>query len=409
MARFTQNAGGDGSALNYVQVAGTPVPVTGYPTIIASLTITTTGKPVQISVTGDGTNTQANTWVKLNLFRDEQPIGNPIQIEASAVSENVPYAINFIDDVSAGQHLYQAIVTDMSVGTWTFGELSGPVINAVELTGFKGDTGARGLQGEQGIQGETGPQGEQGIQGETGPQGPAGEGGESGPKTWTASNDALYEIRQAHGGAEITLDLPTSNGDVVSPVGNFVNATTVLVDVPEILSQDINNVYNGGQYFRRLTLDINGVTRNFQINSAGSLPNQWYLNSIDGLVTLYNGVGSYANIEYGGAPVVWWDADTLGLVPGGDEWKFRGAKIEYHAYSSDSGTLIGTVYIADDSGDSNVTHIETSSGGNDNGNVVLWNRSGGEQQLYAYRADLESDTVKIHWTAQVYYGTETWD
>ena len=71
--------------------------------------------------------------------------------------------------------------------------------------------------------------------------------------------------------------------------------------------------------------------------------------------------------------------------------------------------MIGTIYIADDSGDSNVTHIETSSGGNDNGNIVLWNRSGGEQSLYAYRADNEGDVVRIHWTAQIYYGTEFWD
>jgi hypothetical protein len=157
MARFTQGGGsGDGSALNYVQVAGTQVTVSSAPATIINLDITTTGKPVQISVTGEGSNASAGSWVRVNLFRGNTAIGNEIQIEASDVSENVPYAINFIDDVAAGTYNYSARVTTKSSGNWTFGEVAGPVINAVELTGFKGDTGAQGPQGEPGVQGEPG-------------------------------------------------------------------------------------------------------------------------------------------------------------------------------------------------------------------------------------------------------------
>lgn len=812
-----------GSELNYVQVIGTQQIISSAPNSIIDLDITTTGKPVQISVTGEGANTTPASWVRMNLFRDGVAIGNEMQIEASAVSENVPYAINFIDDVSAGTYNYSAVITEMSGGAWQFGEASGPVMNAVELTGFKGDDGVQGVQGPAGEDGEgfnfrgawvtdtfyskndvvtqngssyianydyqdtDGPyldgdlwaplalKGEPGTGGEgagTGnfvfnednmstngdmtisvngvpgtinlsayaginlqfaeqqsgaglifpdgtvqttafveqitsplpefltyvqgrqalphvninfgwdsngvwfgptavdsqsdqsypvftsfnlnstdkvfvsfnvdieencsdvgvcvfPSGtvpnwtwgsdetriaaqfncpsmeihgttistngspsvpapgeyrieftydpnleadnvkfeyfalndsvaigsqtltevlPSGsyrvgfasdndtddEGtntplnrtyisqlsivvndgdanffdtlkngysgasnivdltvpvnildtngdnfitftrtntgtarietpqddlslrsarditlfaGSDGPgkvyigwgdanytpnatnevatlgdidesianalgsatKTWTAPNDALYEIRQAHGGIQVTLDQPTSSGDVVSAVGNFINQTLILVSVPEILSGEFNNVYNGGQYFRRLTLDFNGYSRNFRISGSGPEQYQWYIECLDGPVTVYNSAGFYANLEYGGAPAVWWDADSLGFVSEGDMWKFRGAKIEYHAYSSDSGTMIGTIYIADDSGDNNVTHIETSSGGNDNGNVVLWKRYGNEGQLFAYRVDNEDDTVKIHWTAQVYYGTEYYD
>lgn len=157
MARFTQGGGsGDGSALNYVQVESNQVTITTAPQDVVSLEITTTGKPVQVSITGEGANASAGSWVKMALFRDGTLIGQTIQIESSAASENVPYALNFIDEVSAGTHTYTAKIVGKSAGNWTFGEVSGPVMNAVELTGFKGDTGATGPQGVQGEQGEPG-------------------------------------------------------------------------------------------------------------------------------------------------------------------------------------------------------------------------------------------------------------
>jgi hypothetical protein len=161
MARFTGADGGNNgaSALNYVQVAGTPQTISSAPNSIVDLNITTTGKPVQISVTGEGANANAGSWLRLNLFRDDVEIGNAIQMESSAASENVPFAINFIDDVQAGTYNYSARVTTLAGGNWTFGEAAGPVMNAVELTGFKGDRGLRGLTGDQGPQGEPGPAG----------------------------------------------------------------------------------------------------------------------------------------------------------------------------------------------------------------------------------------------------------
>jgi hypothetical protein len=162
MARFTQPVGSSnngGAALNYVQVAGTQQTISSAPNAIVDLDITTTGAPVQISVTGEGANAAAGSWLRLNLFRDNTEIGNPIQMESSAASENVPFAINFIDDVAAGTYNYSARVTTITGGNWTFGEAAGPVINAVELTGFKGDAGDTGSNGTNGTNGTNGADG----------------------------------------------------------------------------------------------------------------------------------------------------------------------------------------------------------------------------------------------------------
>lgn len=160
MARFSQGSGSSnngGAALNYVQVnGGTQQTISSAPSSIIDLTIITTGKPVQISVTGEGANANAGSWLRLNLFRDDVEIGNAIQMESSAASENVPFAINFIDDVAAGTYNYSARVTTLAGGNWTFGEVAGPVMNAVELTGFKGDRGPRGFTGPQGEPGTGG-------------------------------------------------------------------------------------------------------------------------------------------------------------------------------------------------------------------------------------------------------------
>lgn len=231
---------------------------------------------------------------------------------------------------------------------------------------------------------------------------------ESSAKTWTAQNSSVYEIRQAHGGSEVSLAQPSVLGEIVTVSGNVENSQYLTVSVSTEMNAVLLDIWNNAQHFRNIQMDLGAQTRYFRINNPVDT-NVWQLYVTSGPLTVYDQNQYWMEVQYGGAPVVWWDADTLGLMPSGDEWKFRGAKIEYHAYSTDSGTIIGTVYIADDSGDDNVTHIETSSGGSDTGNVILWNRSGGEQQLFAYRADNEDDTVKIHWTAQIYYGTEVYD
>ena len=103
-------------------------------------------------------------------------------------------------------------------------------------------------------------------------------------------------------------------------------------------------------------------------------------------------------------PVVWWDAADL---PGGSA-NFRGAIIKYHAYDTNSGTMVGTIHIVDDSGDENVAHTEVFSGGSDGDTIVLWDQTQ-EGQLKFKRTNGETTTIKIQWTATVFYGSEFWD
>ena len=111
----------------------------------------------------------------------------------------------------------------------------------------------------------------------------------------------------------------------------------------------------------------------------------------------------YFRYDIGGAPQVWWNKADL---PGGSS-NFRGAVIDYHAYTGEA-TWIGTVHIVDDDGDENIAHTEVSSGSTDSENDDLWVVDN-EGTIKYRRIDGEAKTLKIHWTAKVFYGSETFD
>jgi len=111
----------------------------------------------------------------------------------------------------------------------------------------------------------------------------------------------------------------------------------------------------------------------------------------------------YYTVTTGGDPVVWWDKSDL---PGGSS-DFRGAVIDYHAYTGDS-TIIGTIHIVDDDGEENITHTEVQSGADDGENDDLWLVQN-EGTISFRRIDGDSHTLKIQWTARVFYGSETYD
>jgi hypothetical protein len=117
---------------NYTQVLGdkrTNITTTGV--IIISGSITTTGNPVQIMVTGDA-NPTSTGWCRLQLYRGESAIGNIVQVENES-NQNVPYCLNIIDTPSAGTHIYSMRTVSGIAGTFEFGEASGPLLTAVEL------------------------------------------------------------------------------------------------------------------------------------------------------------------------------------------------------------------------------------------------------------------------------------
>jgi hypothetical protein len=121
-------------AFNYVQTLGTKVTgISGASSAIVSATITTNGYPVHIFVTGDGENSAGGAWARLQLFRGSTAIGNIVHIESSAGSENIPFALQFIDSQVAGTYTYSLRTLDTAGGTYNFGESNGPVITVLEL------------------------------------------------------------------------------------------------------------------------------------------------------------------------------------------------------------------------------------------------------------------------------------
>jgi hypothetical protein len=121
--------------------------------------------------------------------------------------------------------------------------------------------------------------------------------------------------------------------------------------------------------------------------------------------TLTYSLGDTVYFRYvgGGAPVVWWDKSEL---PGSGS-DFRGAVIDYHAYTGES-TIIGTIHIVDDDGEDHITHTEVQSGTSDGENDDLWVVTS-EGQIKYRRIDGESKTLKIQWSAKVFYGSEAYD
>ena len=111
----------------------------------------------------------------------------------------------------------------------------------------------------------------------------------------------------------------------------------------------------------------------------------------------------YYRTRIGGQPVRWWDKDDL---PAGDS-NFRGAVIDYHAYTN-SGTVIGTIHIVDDDGEENITHTEVASGGSGTEFIDLWFVD--EEGSICYRrTDGAGSALRIQWTAKVFYGSEIYD
>jgi hypothetical protein len=120
--------------VNYVQVLGASKTLSTTNTNIISGSITTSGNPVQIMITGDA-NPVSSTgqWCQIQIYRDSSAIGQIIQVESSAQNENIPYCLNVIDTPAAGTYTYSMRMVTNSGGNFQYGEAAGPVLTAVEL------------------------------------------------------------------------------------------------------------------------------------------------------------------------------------------------------------------------------------------------------------------------------------
>ena len=105
-------------------------------TTLASVSITTTGKPVLLTACGNSNPGQDGGFFLYRLYRDTTEIGKRHKAENGGTSsQNFVFAITDIDTPAAGTYTY-AIKAYQGSGTHTFGEdgdLEGAVITACEI------------------------------------------------------------------------------------------------------------------------------------------------------------------------------------------------------------------------------------------------------------------------------------
>jgi hypothetical protein len=170
-----------------------------------------------------------------------------------------------------------------------------------------------------------------------------------------------------------------------------------------VWNQDLYNLYNGPSNFKiEFSLDN---TSWYPARVVGANNGTWLQIYLEGdrQLTVNTGDPMYYRVITGADPVIWWDKNDL---PGGSA-NFRGAVIDYHAYTGES-TIIGTIHIVDDSGEEHISHQEVQSGSTAGENDDLWVVQN-EGTISYRRIDGEAKTLKVHWTAKVFYGSEFYD
>lgn len=211
-------------------------------------------------------------------------------------------------------------------------------------------------------------------------------------------------IEEVYGTSEVSVTAKISTVITASASRSVINENSIWIDSTATTIDDIINnpaSYNvWDQSSFEFSLDqVTWYKYTFGINSAGD--ERGYTTT--GNFTYNQGEAINFRYSTGGQPVVWWNKD---LLPGGSG-NFRGAVIDYHAYSGEA-TWIGTIHIVDDTDDEHITHTEVSSGSNDSQNDDLWLVQT-EGTISYRRIDGGSKTLKVQWSAKVFYGSEFYD
>jgi hypothetical protein len=212
--------------------------------------------------------------------------------------------------------------------------------------------------------------------------------------------EEVYGYKSVSVTARGTINLTAiASRDYTGAARIWVNSTTTTID--EILNDTtaagitdnttIEFSVDNTNWYRWAGTEFDGDDRGFVVNLNGAT------------LTYSQGDTVYFRYVGGAAPVVWWNKSEL---PGGSS-DFRGAVIDYHAYTGES-TIIGTIHIVDDDGEEHITHTEVQSGTEDGENDDLWVVTD-EGQIKYRRIDSESKTLKIQWAAKVFYGSEAYD
>lgn len=105
-------------------------------TSLASVSLTTTGKPVLLTACGESNPGQGGGWFHYRLYRDTTEIGKRYKAEnAGNSSQNYAFAVSTIDSPSAGTYTY-SVKAYQGSGTHVFGEdgdVEAATITACEL------------------------------------------------------------------------------------------------------------------------------------------------------------------------------------------------------------------------------------------------------------------------------------
>lgn len=196
------------------------------------------------------------------------------------------------------------------------------------------------------------------------------------------------------------------------------NTDYIIINVPDEQTAIGINTWSGtDRVMRNLSISFDNEETWIPLEEVGGYGDSggWYviLYTKDSYRVSY-AVDQPAKLRYwrNGAPKLWFDPEKSPNRDG----NFRGAIINYHAYSVEAGTIVGQIIVSRDGGEYNATHSESTSGSLDLPQVVLWktyeapeDHTSGEGKLYAYRVDGEEDTIKIQWKAIMFYGSEFWD
>jgi hypothetical protein len=211
-------------------------------------------------------------------------------------------------------------------------------------------------------------------------------------------------IEEVYGYKQVSVtSRTTSNTVTTTAFSNNSNDTRYVSLSASGAARDALIALSNGSVYYRVQVSLN------QTDWATGSVNGWGNDDVviyfdDGArLAVAQGDTVYYRTYTGSESVTWWDKDDL---PGGSS-NFRGAVIDYHAYTGDA-TIIGTIHIVDDDGEENITHTEVSSGSTDSENDDLWYVTT-EGRIRYRRLDGESATLKIQWTAKVFYGSETND
>ncbi len=225
--------------------------------------------------------------------------------------------------------------------------------------------------------------------------------------TWTNPNGNVWKIVEWNHAKAITYDYIYSDDFVNFSAKDAISQTDKLTINETVASTAWQYYVNAN----RVNTKLYKGDRQIRVSSTGIEEDGTITLNLDipegeALVDFTDGEG--VNIRWGNPanidPVEWFDPNDS---PWGDN-QFRGAKIDYHAYSSSFGTIVGTIHFAYDSSDTTqATHTEHFDGDSNLAHVILWEVDG--KQLYYRNTAPDTDRVFIQWTATMFYGSENWD